>query len=185
MTLVEQFHSAHKARLSRLGAIPPRSPNLSGRQQEEQRQSLLDLQAKCERQQDIISNLNAIIAKQRLVIRKFADQTEITTPRIADVVAVIAEHYGLTKAIVVGTQRTEGIAFPRQVGYFICRELGYAWHAIGRGFGKDHSSALHGNQKISQKLQGNPALALEIEDIKTKIDNYVARRVETAKAALE
>src|SRR3954468_21297905 len=165
MTLLENLHQEHKARLARLGAIPVKPLRQDLRQQAiNDRQTIIDLQKKIERQKDTISGLNTVVAKQRKTIREFSDQTESTTPRIADVVAVIAEHYGLTRLIIVGEPRTGSIAFARQVGYYICRELGYSWHSIGRGFCKDHSSALHGNRKVMERLQRDPALALEIEE---------------------
>jgi chromosomal replication initiation ATPase DnaA len=176
MSLVEQFHAAHKARLSRLGAVAPTPSVLAGGEQE--------LRAEVKRQNALIRDLSAIVSRQRIIIRKFADESEFPTPRIADVIAVVAEHFNFTRQMLIGAQRTYDIAHARQVGYYLCRELGFAWLPIGRGFGKDHSSALHGTNKIAQMVAADPALALEIEAIKTAIDKYVANRIKTAKAAL-
>lgn len=179
MSLVDHLHQERKARLVRLGAVPlARAPILDSRVRSE----LQTLQAKIEKQQIIISDLNAVVSKQRAIIRKFADETEAPTPRIIDVAYVVADHFGFTKLVIVGPQRTAPIAHARQIGYYICRELGYSWHPIGRGFGKDHSSAIHGSNKVVAMLLEKPDLANEIELIKLKIDRHVERR---AKAAQE
>lgn len=184
MNTLQSMHQAHKNRLVRLGAVPVKT--ISFHEFERQKEALHELQMKSDRQQGIISELNSTVAKQRTLIRKFADESEAPTPRVADVVAVIAEHFNFTKLIIIGGQRTAKIASARQVGYYICREFGFPWHSIGRGFGKDHTSALHGSRQIAERLsiENDTKLELEIEEIKTKIDRYVARRIESTKAAL-
>lgn len=183
MSIVEEMHAAHKARLARLGSAP-QGQTVPKELFDRQSQELLELQARVERQRDIISELNVTVAKQRSIIRKFADESESPTPRIADVIAVVAEHYSLTRQMLTGAQRSSNIVFPRQVGYYICRELGFGWLAIGRCFLKDHTSALHGARQIAIRLLRDRELGAEIEGIKTKIDQYVTKRVEASKAAL-
>lgn len=181
MNALQSMHQAHKDRLVRLRAIPVKSESAL---ENSLRGQLRDLHIKSEEQQNLITELNAIIAKQRTLIRKFADETESPTPRIADVVAVIAEHYEYTRLMIIGAQRTARIAHARQVGYYICRDLGFPWLAIGRGFGKDHTSALHGWRQITDRLLVDENLALEIDIIKTKVDKFVARRIAATRGAL-
>lgn len=184
MSLVEQLHAARKERLARMGALPVNAPMVPKELLEKETRRADDLQARVEHQKEIIAELNATIAKQRLIIRKFADETEAPTPRIADVIAVVAKHYGMTKQMLTGSQRSGNIVFPRQVGYSICRDLGYGWLAIGRAFLKDHTSALHGARLIGERMQTDPKLCEEIEAIKTALDKHVGKRIEASKAML-
>jgi chromosomal replication initiation ATPase DnaA len=183
MSLAEEMHAAHKARLVRLGSVP-QGQTVPKELLDKQSQQLLELQARIERQKDVISELNSTITRQLSIIRKFADESESPTPRIADVIAVVAEQYNLTRQMLTGAQRSSNIVFPRQVGYYICRDLGFGWVAIGRCFLKDHTSALHGARQIAIRLLRERELAAEIETIKTKLDLYVTKRIEASKAML-
>ena len=183
MSIVEELHAAHKERQLRLRAIPAKVTSVL---ELDLQRELRELQLSFHRQQATIAELNSTITKQRKLIRQFADEGDSPSPRVADVVAVIAQHFGFTKMVIIGAQRTGPIAHARQVGYYICRELGFPWHAIGRGFQKDHTSALHGSRQIAERLliDKDEKLALEIEEIQTAIDKYAQRRVATASVAL-
>jgi len=56
------------------------------------------------------------------------------------------------------TQRSNDIAFPRQVGMYLCRILtNESYPKIGDAFGKrDHTTVMHGYKKIEQDIKQNP-----------------------------
>ncbi len=73
-----------------------------------------------------------------------------TTP--AEVLKVVAAHYGLKPAELRARTKREQIVFPRQVAMYVLKETtGLSLPEIGRQFGdKHHTTALHGIRKIAQ-----------------------------------
>ncbi len=72
------------------------------------------------------------------------------------IVAVCAEHFGLTPADIIGQSRRKELVFARQAAMTLCRGLlGMSYPALGRAFGgKDHSTVLYSIRKF-QKIQDN------------------------------
>lgn len=63
---------------------------------------------------------------------------------------------------------------PRQIAIYLCRELTeYSFMEIAREFGgKDHSTIMHANSKISEQIKTDSALAAKIQLLKDEIKNY-------------
>lgn len=178
MSLTEQWATERRARLVRLGArAPDPIPDHSA-------ERIRELTEKLNRIAPIIEELHAVIVRQREVIRQFADESEVPLPRMNDVIMVIAEYYNVTKAMMIGSQRTHAITTPRFLAYYLCRKLGYSLPSIGRACNKDHTSVLHGAQRITERLETEPVLSEHIAAIEKKIFAYVSARIELSKAAL-
>lgn len=70
------------------------------------------------------------------------------------ILAVCAEHFGLTVADITGASRRKELVFARQATMSLCRTLlGMSYPALGKVFGgKDHSTVLYSIRKF-QKIQ--------------------------------
>jgi len=80
----------------------------------------------------------------------------------------VCEAYGLSVADLQGRRRSAPIAKARQVAMYLMREMtGASLPQIGRDLGgRDHSTILHGYNKISQQIEENDQLRREILSIK-------------------
>ena len=87
---------------------------------------------------------------------------------------VVAEYFSLSYADIRGKKRTKAISFPRQLAMFIAREITeYSTTELGMEFGgRDHSTVMHGCQKIEERLKAEPTLEMTINKIKELIKDY-------------
>lgn len=93
---------------------------------------------------------------------------ELTTEFIQK---TVAEKYNTTLKDLLGKRRTQNIAFPRQVAMYLCRRLTTcSYPEIGALFGgRDHSTVIHANRVIEEKLRCDAALRAEVEEIERKL----------------
>lgn len=89
----------------------------------------------------------------------------------ATIISVVAEHFNHTPEDLLSQKRSKDIAYPRQIAMYLCREMtDVSLQALGKHFGnRDHSTILHGCERISQDLNKNEDLADTLEIIKKKL----------------
>ena len=68
-------------------------------------------------------------------------------------------------------QEVKDIAFPRQIAMYLCREVaGMSFPQIGADFGnRDHSTVMHGYNKISREMKEKNSTKLIVESVKNII----------------
>jgi hypothetical protein len=81
-------------------------------------------------------------------------------PSMLTIQKAVAAHFKVKVADLISKRRTADIILPRQIGYYLCKELTpHSLPQIGRRFGgRDHTSALHGIQKIKRLRDGDTDL---------------------------
>lgn len=113
--------------------------------------------------------INMDIAERSLrdLIDKDGKQ-EITVPFIQE---VVSNYYGITADDITSKKRTAAIAYPRQIAMYLSRKmLELSTPKIGELFGgRDHSTIIHGCDKIAKDLENSPKLQKEIAEIENKI----------------
>lgn len=93
-------------------------------------------------------------------------------PTISAIVAAVEAEYGLPKGVLYYHTQEPWICFPRQVAWWLIRDLQAShrpasYPAIARLFsGKHHTTVLHGVQKIEQQQLGDEELQEHIARIK-------------------
>ena len=94
---------------------------------------------------------------------------EITSPFIIE---VVAEHFGITPADIFSSKRSKEIVYPRQIAMYLCRKMtSDTLDTVGRVMGnKDHTTILHGEDKITTQLETDEGLRNTIEVLKKKIN---------------
>lgn len=94
---------------------------------------------------------------------------EITPELIID---VVAEHFHISSADIKGSKRNSEIVVPRQIVMYLCRDMtDTALKAIGNILGKrDHSTIIHGADKITDEIKKNDTLRNTIDILKKKIN---------------
>lgn len=71
---------------------------------------------------------------------------------------MVCKYFNITIKDLKSSQRSNDIAFPRQIGMYLCRILtNESFPKIGEAFGKrDHTTVMHGYKKIEQEIKQNP-----------------------------
>jgi chromosomal replication initiator protein len=90
---------------------------------------------------------------------------------IDDVINAVAEYYRISLDDLRGKQRDKHIVVPRQVAMYLMRqETEASLLEIGQALGgRDHSTVLHGCEKISREVNENTALRKEVLAIRQQI----------------
>ena len=102
------------------------------------------------------------------------DQLEATKrPEITieHIQRVTAEYFNISVEDINGKKRTKNIVFPRQIAMYICRKIleDKSLPQIGVAFNRDHSTVVHGCEKISQMIEKSDELNEQILSIERKI----------------
>ena len=95
----------------------------------------------------------------------------IPTPAI--IISEVCRFYSLEEQVLRGTLKNKNTAEARQVAMYLCRKLtNLSLPDIGREFGRDHSTVLHGLNKI-ERLMADSTSGLQdnIRDITANINN--------------
>jgi chromosomal replication initiator protein len=93
--------------------------------------------------------------------RAAARKADITND---DVITTVADKCGVTSEAMKGRNRAQEIVMPRQIAMYLMREeTGASLAEIGRALGgRDHTTVIHGIEKIEGRLQEDPALRTRI-----------------------
>ena len=88
------------------------------------------------------------------------------------IIEVVAEHFGFKPSEIASQKRNKEIVYPRQIAMYLCREMtSTSLQLIGKSLGKrDHTTILHGIEKIAADLKTNESLASTIDILKKKIN---------------
>lgn len=93
---------------------------------------------------------------------------------MTDIVREVADHYNITPEIIRGNGRSREIVLPRQVSQYLIRELTtHSLSEIGQFFGRDHTTIMHGVNKVTTELERNPDLALALSTIRQTLKNEI------------
>ena len=91
---------------------------------------------------------------------------------VESIMDIVAEHFGITASDILSSKKSRNIAHPRQICMYLCRELtDVSLKDIGQKLGKrDHSTILHGCNKIAEDLKEDTSLQSVIDVLKKKIN---------------
>ena len=97
------------------------------------------------------------------------DKPKEITPSL--IIEVVAEQFGVSPEHITPKKRNSEFVQPRQVVMYLCRKLtDTSYVNIGKLLGKkDHTTIIHGVNKIEDELESNQELAYKVETIKKKI----------------
>lgn len=108
-------------------------------------------------------DINLAYAEEALKDVIYPDKPKEVTPSL--IIEVVAEHFGVDPEDITSKKRNSEFVLPRQIVMYLCRTLtDTSLSNIGKYLGKkDHTTVMHGIQKITSELETN-------EDIKNKVD---------------
>ena len=92
---------------------------------------------------------------------------------IDTILKIVADYFGISYVDLKGKKRTKNISFPRQVAMYLAREMTeFSTTEIGVELGgRDHSTVMHGHQKIETQTALEPSLEITIAELKKRITN--------------
>ena len=98
------------------------------------------------------------------------DVVKQVTPQL--IIDVVAEHFGISPEDIVSKRRNSEFVQPRQICMYLCRHLTEeSLQNIGKALGKkDHTTVIHGIDKITDELLVNEELKNRIDILKKKIN---------------
>ena len=83
------------------------------------------------------------------------------------ILKAVADFYNVAPEELVGRVRKKEVVEPRQVAMFLIRDiLEMSYPHIGEKLGRDHTTAIHAVEKISQEINKNSSLSQKINLIK-------------------
>ncbi|HJC04906.1 MAG TPA: chromosomal replication initiator protein DnaA [Candidatus Enterocloster excrementipullorum] len=96
-------------------------------------------------------------------------QREVTAELILQ---IVADHFGLTPLDITSQRRSKEIVYPRQITMYLCRSMmDIPLQSIGKVLGgRDHTTIIHGCEKIAADLKKDDSLKNTIEILKKKIN---------------
>ena len=84
---------------------------------------------------------------------------------------IVATYFHLKPEELKSSKRTRNIAYPRQIAMYLCRKLtDLSLPKIGEKFGgRDHTTIIHGFEKISREIQTDIELTQMLNELESKI----------------
>ena len=97
------------------------------------------------------------------------NEKKIITPEY--IISTVAEHFDVTPEEITGNKRNSKVVYPRQIAMYLCRELtNIPLKSIGKSLGnRDHTTIMHGCEKIEQELETSDATQKAVEILKKKL----------------
>ena len=90
---------------------------------------------------------------------------------LTDIIETVSHFYGIAKSDLTGSSRKKEFTVPRQIVMYLAREeTNASLPEIGQALGgRDHSTVLHGNQKISREIDQKDSLRRDLVSIREKL----------------
>ena len=115
-------------------------------------------------------DLTLSLAEEALKDVIYPNKPKEITPNL--IINVVAEHFGVKPEDITSKKRNSEFVQPRQVVMYLCRELtDTSFTNIGKLLGKkDHTTIIHGVNKVAAEIQTNEELRNKIDIITKKIN---------------
>ncbi|MCI9437093.1 MAG: chromosomal replication initiator protein DnaA [Lachnospiraceae bacterium] len=113
-------------------------------------------------------DLTLALAEEALKDMIYPNKSREITPKL--IIDVVAEHFGIKAEDICSKKRNSEFVLPRQIVMYLCRELtATSYVNIGKLLGKkDHTTIMHGVNKITAEIKNN-------EEINNKIDIIIKK----------
>ena len=96
-------------------------------------------------------------------------QVRSVTP--TQVVDIVARAFNLTRDQLLGRDRSQNVALPRQIAMYLIREASNAsLPQIGQALGgRDHTTVMYAIEKIADKVQTDPQFQMQVRRIQDQL----------------
>ena len=116
------------------------------------------------------SEINLALAEKVLKDIISPNEKRVITPEL--ITEIVADHFDLTPADIIGNKRNSKIVFPRQIVMYLCRHMtDTTLKIIGQYLGgRDHTTIMNGINKIEAELETSESTREVIDILKKKIN---------------
>ena len=116
------------------------------------------------------SEINLALAEKVLKDIISPNEKRVITPEL--ITDIVADHFDLTPADIIGNRRNSQIAFPRQIVMYLCRHMtDSTLKIIGQYLGgRDHTTIMNGINKIEAELETSESTREVIDILRKKIN---------------
>lgn len=115
-----------------------------------------------------IASFNIPLAERLLKDLLEKEKENSLTPE--KIVKSVAAHYGITSEDLLGKSQMRGVAFPRQIAMYLCREkLKLPFQKIGDIFSRDHSTVMSSIKQIQKAVEDKKVELLEFNMYKVEV----------------
>ncbi|MGA9397074.1 MAG: chromosomal replication initiator protein DnaA [Anaerolineaceae bacterium] len=118
------------------------------------------------------SEINQSLAKTALA--EYITQQQSVNPE--HIVGMVADAFGVERARLIGRERTQEIALPRQVAMYLLREETHqSLPKIGETLGgRDHTTVMYACDKVAGLMENNDRVRTQVMQIREKLYTSVA-----------
>ncbi len=114
--------------------------------------------------------LNLALAEEALQDIIYPNEKKVITTEL--IVDIVAEHYNLSPSEIYSKDKSRNVSYPRQIVMYLTRKLtDISVTEIGKSLGnRDHSTVIHGYDKISKDIEKDSSLHNTIDVLIKKIN---------------
>lgn len=118
-----------------------------------------------------LTNQNVTLAFASNTLRDFLSKENLLKVDADFIQQIVASYYNIKLEEIKSRKRTQEITYPRQIAMYLCRTLtDLSLPKLGEAFGgRDHTTILHGYDKISQDMKNSNVFKKTIEELTSKI----------------
>ncbi|WP_100065408.1 chromosomal replication initiator protein DnaA [Miniphocaeibacter massiliensis] len=120
----------------------------------------------------LLNEPNIPLEKAKIALKKVIAENEMRPITLDLIKEIIANSYDLTVEDLCSKNRSKQIAYPRQIAMYLSRQLtDLSLLKIAESFNRDHSTIMHGVEKINNDLKNDDNFKIEIDNIVKIIKN--------------
>lgn len=93
---------------------------------------------------------------------------------IERIVAITAGYYGISKAEIYGRSRATNIVTARHMAYLLAYNSGMSFTEIGKRFKRDHTTIMHGVDRMSRRVVVYKAPRDDFDTLKRLLEEHAA-----------
>jgi chromosomal replication initiator protein len=114
--------------------------------------------------------LSLSLAEEALKDVIYPNKPKEVTP--STIINVVSEHFGVKPEDITSKKRNSQFVIPRQIVMYLCYNMidGISYMMIAKALGKkDHTTVIHGVNKIASEISTNEDLSNKVDAIRKKI----------------
>lgn len=95
----------------------------------------------------------------------------MTRPSCRFILGAVADEFGVLVTDLLAHRRTRHVARPRMVAFWIAQKTtSLSYTHIGKAFERDHTTVMHGVERVDVELRGNPKLRGKVLRVLQRIE---------------
>ncbi len=112
-------------------------------------------------------------AEIEAVVREAVRKNNEAVPTPDVIINEVARYFGMEDAVLRGPSRSRSVVMARNIAMYLIRQItGLSTIELGRIFGRDHSTAMHSLDQVTEKLETDKVVSQNIKDITLNINNH-------------